>query len=1167
MAEMLTPQQRQAVENRGGRLLVSAAAGSGKTKVLVDRLMRYIQDPVDPANIDDFLIITYTKAAAGELRGKIANKLSELIANEPSNRHLQQQMQRLYLANISTVHGFCTELLRQYAYRLDITSDFRVADESECVELQLRSLEQALDAAYETAENDLDFRAFVDSNGLGRDDRQIPEIILKVYISAKCHLNPNQWLQWCAAEAAEACDGVEMTPWGKYLIADLKAYLSLQIDALERCETAAASADAMEKPAALLSSTLTQLRQLCNSNTWDEIVANKDIQYGTLTFSKKCTDQQLIDKIKAVRDACKEGLEKRLRAFVDNGDQVLMDTLQASAAARGLVKLVQDFDRRYSDLKKKRGIVDFSDLEQYTLDLLVGKLRSSPTAVAAEIGERFREIMVDEYQDSNEIQDCIFDALTRKRQNCFMVGDVKQSIYQFRLADPGIFIEKYNAYHSADTAVNGEGRKVLLNHNFRSSGGVIEAVNDVFSHCMSPAIGGLYYGEEEMLREGVPHISLNEPEVSFYGIEVCQDTYSEEASFVAEKICQMLDGTHFVRNGDTLRPITTDDIVILLRSPGSVGNEFQFALQSRGITCFTGDQGDLLQTEEISAVRAILEIIHNPVQDIPLTAVLTSPVFGYTAEDLALIRSGDRSADIYSLISASTDEKNRSFIETLTKLRSEAGLLSVTGLLSAIYSKTNLLSIYSAMPDGRERVDNLQTFFQIASDFETTGPKELSRFLEHLRAVDERGFIGAGQQAASGVTIMSIHKSKGLEFPVVFLCGLSRGFNQESTRGPVLCEKDLGIGLSCVDIKKRVTYPTVAKRAISVKIQRESISEELRVLYVAMTRARDRLIMTYADKKLADRLKKIAMRLDMSDRNLLSSEVDCPGDWVLQAALTRTDAGAFFALAGHPDCAGVRDTPWEISVVSALDSPAKALSVPEEHQQEIEKSVFDKLSAALIFRYDFEDVTKIPSKLTATQLKGRILDSEVAEGVAECTPVAFRKPGHADKHSGKDYGNATHTILQHIHFDRCNSIDSIQKELKRLAQEQLISEEDSSMIDCAKLAEFFGSPIGKKIQLSQNVLREFKFSILEEASKYYPNAEGEKILLQGVVDCAILDDDGIIVIDFKTDYVTEDSLPAVTAKYKSQIMSYAQVLSRIYHKPVKSAVLYFFSIGQFVDVL
>ena len=442
MAETLTPQQRQAVENRGGKLLISAAAGSGKTKVLVDRLMRYIQDPTDPADIDDFLIITYTKAAAGELRGKIASKLSELIASNPSNRHLQQQMQRLYLSKISTVHGFCTDILRQYAYRLDITSDFRVADEGECLELQLKALEQTLDAAYETADNDTYFRAFVDSQGLGRDDRQIPEIILKVYTSTKCHLNPSNWLEQCASNTYDTVTGIEQTTWGAYLIADLKQYLSLQIDALRHCVAAGAQADGMEKPVALFEATITQLQRLYAGKTWDEIVENREIQYGTLTFSKKCTNLQLIDQMKAVRNACKEGLTKRLRSFVDESSQILSDVSQSAAAARGLVVLVQAFDKNYSNLKKNRGIVDFSDLEHYTLDLLLGKQRSGPASTAAEVGERFREIMVDEYQDSNEIQDAIFDALTQKRQNCFMVGDVKQSIYQFRLANPGIFIEK-----------------------------------------------------------------------------------------------------------------------------------------------------------------------------------------------------------------------------------------------------------------------------------------------------------------------------------------------------------------------------------------------------------------------------------------------------------------------------------------------------------------------------------------------------------------------------------------------------------------------------------------------------------------------------------------------------------------------------------------------------
>ena len=748
MSEKLTAQQRQAVENQGGKLLVSAAAGSGKTKVLVDRLMRYIRNTDDPANIDDFLIITYTKAAAAELRGKIAAKLSELIAAEPTNRHLQQQMQRLYLAKISTVHGFCGDILRQYAYRLDITGDFRVADESECAELQVKALEQTLNSAYGNAEEDVDFRALVDTQGLGRDDKLIPQIILKVYTSAKCHQNADEWLEQCIRSAPADASGAEKTIWGDYLIADLKSYLALQVDAMDRCAAAASQADGMEKPAALLAATAEQLHRLYNCSTWDQIVENKDIQYGTLTFSKKCTDLQLIDQIKAVRNACKEGLNKRLRNFTDKSEQLLSDMSQTAGAAKGLVKLVREFDSRYSKLKKNRGIVDFADLEHYALDLLLGKRRNAPTAIAAEVGAQFREIMVDEYQDSNEIQDAIFNALTVKKQNCFMVGDVKQSIYQFRLADPTIFIDKYNTYSSVEEAEDRAGRRVLLNHNFRSSAGVIEAVNDVFGHCMSSQVGGLDYTEAEMLREGIPHIPLQEPEVSLYGIEVENDTYGEEAAFVADQICALLDGTHYIRDGDALRPITADDIVILLRSPGSVGGEFYFALQSRGIRCFIGDQGDLLQTEEIATIRAILEVINNPLQDIPLTAVLTSPVFGYTAEELALLRSKDRKDDIYTLIASAEDEKSHVFQDTLTSLRQTARLSGVTELISAVYSQTNLLSIYSSMPNGAERLNNLQAFFRLASDYENSGPKELSGFLEHLSALEERGFPGSSQPAA-----------------------------------------------------------------------------------------------------------------------------------------------------------------------------------------------------------------------------------------------------------------------------------------------------------------------------------------------------------------------------------------------------------------------------------
>lgn len=1169
MAETLTFAQRQAVENRGGKLLVSAAAGSGKTKVLVDRLMGYILDPTDPANIDDFLIITYTKAAASELRGKITAKLSELIANSGNNKHLQKQMQRIYLAKISTVHGFCTDILRQYAYRLEVSADFRVADEGECLELQLKALEQVLNTAYDTASENPDFCAFIDSQGLGRDDRQIPEIVLKVYNSARCHLNPEQWLQWCASGETQALRDAGQTPWGQYLIEDLQQYLALQIDAMNRCADACSQVDGMEKPTALLRSTIAQLQALYDCKTWDEIVSNKGIDFGRLTFPKNCSDLQLTEQIKAVRSACKEGIAKRLRSFTDDSSQILDDIRRSASAARGLVGLVLAFTQNYSRLKTNRGILDFSDLEHMTLDLLLGKQRSGVTAIAGEIGADFREIMVDEYQDSNEIQDAIFGALTQKRQNCFMVGDVKQSIYQFRLADPSIFIEKYNTYSPADSAKAGEGRKVLLSHNFRSSGGVISAVNDVFSQCMSPVVGGLHYGQEEMLREGISHIPLDEPEVSLYGIDVEKDTYAEEAAFVADQICSLLDGTHTVRNGDTLRPILPEDIVILLRSPGSVGGEFQYALQARGIRCTTGDPTDLLQTEEIAAVRSILQIINNPLQDIPLVAALTTPVFGFTAEDLAKLRSADRhaSASMYSLICSTPDEKCSAFVETLNKLRTAAKLLSSTQLLAAVYTETKLLTTYSAMPDGGIKLDNLQTFFQIISDYETSGPKELCSVLQYLDVAEERGLGTPGAQQDKGaVTIMSIHKSKGLEFPVVFLCGLSRSFNQESAHAQVLCDKDLGLGLGCVDGKLRVRYPTIAKRAIRAKIMQSSISEEMRVLYVAMTRARDRLIMTYAVKNLAGNLQDIALRLDMTRGELLSLEADCPGAWVLQSALTGTEAGEFFALGGHPNCTRVRDIPWKISVAHAGDTYANTTG--ESHTtEEISQAVLDKLSECLRFDYMHKTATQIPSKLTATQLKGRALDAEIADGSNATKVVDFREPRLASKVSGTAYGNAVHAVMQFIDFSACNHVDSIREEIDRMVQQQRISPELAELIDRERLATFFRTPLGRKLQESNNVLREFKFSVLDNAEKYYSNVNREQILLQGVVDCALIEADGITIVDFKTDYVTETSISVITDKYRPQVMAYANALSRIFQRPIKSAVLYFFEMNRFMDII
>ncbi len=1169
MAEKLTPQQYQAVHNRGGKLLVSAAAGSGKTKVLVDRLMTYLTDPNDPANLDEFLIITYTKAAASELRGKIAAKLTEKIAEHPENLHLQKQMQRLYLTKISTVHGFCADLLREYAYKLDLSPDFRVADENECREIRDLVMTDLLDRAYTEYASDPDFLAFVDSQGLGRDDRFVPEILEKVYDSARCHLDPQGWMERCLASVESGKEGaIEETLWGDYLISDLHEYVAAQISILRECRQLLDRTEGMEKPAANIHSTKQQLQSLLEAKSWDQIVSLGSVDYGRLTFPRKNPDPELTDRVKAARNACKKGLEHKLQAFSGNSAQIQEDMEQTAASLRGLMKLVRLFDFEYTAAKRSRSVLDFSDLEHRTLDLLLGKSRTYATSTAGEIAARFREILVDEYQDSNGVQDAIFDALTRQKQNSFLVGDVKQSIYQFRLADPGIFLEKYHQYKPAEEAQAGEGRKILLSHNFRSGPEIVECVNAVFETCMRPKVGGLHYGDEEALREGIPQEKLPEPAVELYALDVQEDTYREEASFVADRIQTMLrEGTTVRKNGQ-LQPVQPGDIVILLRSPGSAAHYYQQALEARGIRYTTGAGMDLLKTEEVGTLRSILQAILNPRLDIPLVSILASPVFGFTADELAEIRSRQKKGSIYDALHLSDSPKVKAFLKLLKELRNHARMDTITALLETCFRLTKLDSIYASMADGDRREENLRAFYQLAADYEKGSLKDLSQFLEYLKSIEGKGLVSVNAVNTDSVTIMSIHKSKGLEFPVVFLCNLSRRFNQESIRAQILCHKDLGIGLSVADSNLRIRYPSAAKRAIMVKMAADSVSEEMRVLYVAMTRARDRLVMTYASQTLEADLQDIVLRQDFDGGELLCQEAICMGDWVLLSALQRTEAGQLHPLSGKPLHTHAGTYTWKISLVEGtVTSSESASSIV--CSESVSEDAMHTIRQSLGFRYPHLAATIAPSKQTATDRKGRMKDAEVAENAPEVRKIRrkWRRPAFMSQEiSGTEYGTAMHTLLQYISYEKCGTAEEIRQEIVRLTENRCLTQQQADCLDPEPIARFFRSELGTKLRCGVNHLREFKFSILDDGIHYDTALEGEKVLLQGVVDCALLEEDGITVIDFKTDNVKEVYLQETVEHYRSQVQTYAEALEKIYEMPVKASYLYFFRLGQFVKI-
>ena len=578
---------------------------------------------------------------------------------------------------------------------------------------------------------------------------------------------------------------------------------------------------------------------------------------------------------------------------------------------------------------------------------------------------------------------------------------------------------------------------------------------------------------------------------------------------------------------------------------------------------------DLLLTEEVSTLRSILQVISNPRQDIPLVAALASPVFGFTADQLATIRGQDLYNSFYDAMGKCSDAKVVNFLSLLNKLRKLAAIEPLPVLLEQIFNTTRLDTIYSALDNGVTRKNNLQAFYQLAVDFAALGNCDLDRFLEQLELLEERGLMVAEEASGGCVRIMSIHKSKGLEFPVVYLSGLSRRFNQENQRAQVLCHKTLGLGLSCVDDKNRVRYPNLSKNAIAKKVEADSLSEEMRVLYVAMTRARDRLIMTYASQSLEKDLQDIALRSDLSGQELMTRFVSCPGDWVLYAAMKRTEAGELFAIGGRGKETVTHGAPWRIVTHSDISAQcAETMEACKAVETGCSVSI-SQMEDLLQNSYEYAAATTVPSKQTATQQKGRIKDQEVSEDTQEPRIIyrSWRKPSFCDAaKEGKTVGNAIHAVLQYINYSACISEASVENELARLVTEKFITSEQAQMVDVKRICMFFESDIGKKLRTGENVLREFKFSILDDAEKYATGLAGEQVLLQGVVDCALVEDDGITIIDFKTDNVTEETVCNAAMRYKEQVEIYADALSRIYELPVKAKRLYFFQINRFWEI-
>lgn len=1151
MAEIkLTREQQAVVDHRGSALLVSAAAGSGKTKVLVDRVLRRVEE--EQRNIDDFLMITFTQPAAAELRGKLVDRLSELLSLHPNDRHLQKQMSRVYLAQISTVHAFCGSLLREYAHVLDLPADFRITDEQEAERLRRRVMERLLEQTY-AAEQDAEVADCLKFLSTGRDDAVLVGLIGKVFRDLQCWQNPKQrFLQLRQSLDLSDCADLGQTVWGAYWIENLKRFLVGARERLERCCEKIARETALQAYEPTFRENSELLSRFLAANGWNEIAAIP-CDIGRLKAIRACPVPELQEQVRETRKRIFSELKERLALFYLPTEETVGDLRQCGTALRGLLTLTERFSEAYRAEKLSRHVLDYNDMEHEALRLIYGG-GTTPTAYAREIAGRFAEIMIDEYQDTNAVQDAIFRGISRDGRNLFFVGDVKQSIYRFRMADPTIFLDKYNTYADEENAAEGEPARILLSDNFRSHPQILSAANAVFRLTMTPQVGGLYYGDAEALHPRRSFAEMGSPAVELYYVNM--DTLPAyppigrdevEAEFVAARIEAMLhDGTMIPASETELRPIRAEDIVILMRSLSGKASTYLTALRRHGIRCVCGSD-DLFAAEEVSFLLALLQILDNPHQDIPLLTVLMSPVFGCTAEELALLRASCRSGDLFDALEQS--QEHRTLCERLSDLRQAAREGDMRQLLDAADDALHLRAIYGAMDGGGQRRKNIELFVGLADRFENGERFGLSDFLQYLEALRAKGLGGDAEQTAGAVRLMTMHKSKGLEFPVVFLADLSKQFNIMDSTEPVLVDPQLGIGAMCYDPVRRVSYPTIARAAISDRIRKQNMSEELRVLYVAMTRAQYRMVMTCCSRATERKLRSLVQLLDESDTP--SENAGSMADWVLMTALTRTEAGALFSVGGAPERRGVSEFPWRIEIHEAVRPEHR--SAQTERQREEERALpylhtADRHAAA----------STAPSKLTATQLKGRTLDEESAEQTR--LPLRFDRPSFdRSALTPSERGTAIHLAMQYLRYEHCGNLEGIRSELLRLLERKLLTQQQYEAVEAERIAAFFASELGQRVLRAPNLVREFKFSVLEDAGRYGPQLAGEQVLLQGVTDCCIVETDGIVILDFKSDRIRAGGEAERAEFYRGQLDAYSRALSEIFNLPVKQRVLWFFT--------
>lgn len=1228
-----TLDQQLAIDTHGCNLLVAAAAGSGKTAVLVERIIKMITHPTKPIDIDRLLVVTFTNAAASEMKERIAKAISEELKKHPKSRQLQRQLTLLNKASITTMHSFCLEVIRNNFHYIDIDPSFRIGDDTETILLKGETLEQMFEEAYEDDNCSIEFLKLMECYSNNKDDLTLQNLVLDLYKFAMSSPYPKELLNQMAEDFnVDANYEFGESKWAEILMEDIRIELEGLYKAMAKAYNIIRNTEGLEPYEENFLDEVHMIQDLISAckGSWDNLYDEfGKISFKRLKACKKCENKDTQEKVKEIRNKAKKSIEDLKKQTVTYGShETTLDLIELYPIMRELSNLVIEFMDRYAKAKRERGIIDFNDFEHFCLQILTEKNENGeviPGKAALKLRDKYEEILVDEYQDSNDVQEAIVNAIAKKdkvngrNNNVFMVGDVKQSIYRFRQAKPEIFLNKYNSYPFEKGETE---RKITLFKNFRSRKEILDAVNFIFKQIMSVNVGELEYDEKEALNLGADYVecadenalvggkielhilekntSLNEEgDLNSQGEEEeVPSNIQMEARMVVQRINEFVNPKNgevfkvFDKEIKEYRKVEYKDIVILLRSTSKWAPVFMEELKENAIPAYADTGSGYFETLEIKTMLSLLQIIDNPRQDIPLIAVLRSPIASFTPEELIDIRLKDKDAEFYDVLKIMTKEEENSklqrkcsaFLARLNVWRDKAIHMSIDEFIWYIYTDTGYYGYVGAMDGGVQRQANLRILFQRARQYEQTSYKGLFNFINFINKLRiSSGDMGSAKilgENENVVRIMSIHKSKGLEFPVVILSALGKGFNMQDLNQKVLFHGELGYGPDFVDINKRITYNTVLKQALKKKIKMESLSEEMRILYVALTRAKEKLIMTGAIKDIEKYAQKWSYGIDSDDEKLPEYQMLKAKnylDWICPVIMRHKNAEKLREAAGIEEYMVSNliedDSKWDISlykkseIINGIEGKKVLEELEEVYNIEEHSKYYEEIKRRLEWEYDYIEASKLPTLFTVTELK-RMKDAELYEDYSQkmYAPKLVKKPTFLEKNrklTGAEKGTAVHAVMQKLDYKEELSEEQIKTQMDDMVRKELITPEQRACVDIHKIINFFNSNIGKRMLNAEKVYREIPFHIQLKAIEIYNDLpkgkyHNEYIMLQGIIDCYFEEEDGVVLVDYKTDYIKDGELEKAKEKYKVQLEYYKRAIEEITGKKVKEKYLYLF---------